>query len=143
MIISIIQTTILAFVLLLSAVSLAETSLYLTLTSEQGTSTIVVVDGRGVAKLSQLDSGVYTVSLSVTSKKFTRKSYPKSILIEWLSIDDVNRKVNLIENQKVYFTYDAEGVIQSKPIAQKFFCRKKGDYSVLCRSQIPAIYLKK
>ena len=75
---------------------------YLSLTAEDGKTTTVVMDERGTSEIPYLAKGKYSASLILSSPSFTVKKYPRTVLLEWLSVDQYKkRNVIFKENYKL------------------------------------------
>lgn len=130
-------------IILCSVCSFAQgVEIYLSLTAEDGKTTTVIIDERGTSQIPYLAKGKYSASLILSSTSFTAKKYPRSVQIEWLSVDQAKRRNVIIDNQKIEFKRDSSGVVMSGPIGKVLTIEKEGSYSTLCKTHISPIYTK-
>jgi ribosomal protein L35AE/L33A len=118
------------------------TVVYLSLTAQDGKATTIVIDEKGKAGIPFLSKGKYVVSLSMSSPVFTKTKYPKTVLVEWLSIDQVKKSNIIIDNIVIPFRRDTSGILLSGQVGKILTIDSDGAYSTLCKTHISPIYTK-
>ncbi|HEY6171367.1 MAG TPA: hypothetical protein VIX80_03815 [Candidatus Kapabacteria bacterium] len=128
---------------LLTACSFAQgVEVFLSLTAEDGKTTTVIIDERGTSEIPYLARGKYSASLMLSSPSFTPKSFPRSVQLEWLSVDRIKKRRVIVDNQMIEFKRDTSGVLVSGPIGKVLTIENEGSYSALCKTHISPIYTK-
>lgn len=112
----------------------------LSLTAEDGRTTTITINERGTSEFPHLAKGKYSASLVLSSPSFTAKKYPRTVQLEWLSVDQVKKTNVIIDNQKIEFKRDSSGVLMSGPIGNVITIEKEGSYYALCKTHISPIY---